>query len=87
MYALYRAGQGEQPWVQYEWSEPVSINRVEVYWAVDHPRSGEIPGTGWPILQVPESYRILYWNGSEFARLNQSQGFGSSGACVQYDHV
>ncbi|MGA2730014.1 MAG: hypothetical protein ABSE96_19565, partial [Terracidiphilus sp.] len=22
-------------WVQYEWGEPVNINKVEVYWAVD----------------------------------------------------
>src|SRR5450631_746182 len=29
-------------WVQYEWSEPVSINRVEIYWAVDRPRAGEL---------------------------------------------
>jgi uncharacterized protein len=76
VYALHRDGEGEQPWVQYEWSRPVSIDRVEVYWAVDHPRSGEIPGTVWPSLHVPESYRIVYWNGSEFVPVSQRQGFG-----------
>src|SRR4051812_39695135 len=27
-------------WVQYDWSEPVNVNKVEVYWAVDPPRPG-----------------------------------------------
>ncbi len=28
---------------------------------------------GWP---VPASYRILYWNGSDFVAVNQPEGFG-----------
>jgi len=78
VYALHRPWSGEdaQPWVQYEWSEPVTINKVEVYWAVDHPRRGVIPGSGWPILQAPESYRVLFWNGSAFAPVNQPAGLG-----------
>jgi DUF1680 family protein len=78
LYALQRvrSGDDKQPWVQYEWSEPVSLNRIEVYWAVDRPRPGQIPGSGWPSLEVPESYRILYWNGSEFVQLNHQEGLG-----------
>lgn len=77
IYALHsEPWRNEQPWVQYEWTEPVTINKVEVYWAVDHPRPGAIPGTGWPTMQVPESYRILYWNGTEFTPVSQPQGLG-----------
>ncbi|HXS75874.1 MAG TPA: beta-L-arabinofuranosidase domain-containing protein [Terracidiphilus sp.] len=63
-------------WVQYEWSEPVSLDKVEVYWAVDRPRPKAIPGSGGPRIQVPESCRILYWNGSEFIPVPQPQGLG-----------
>jgi DUF1680 family protein len=78
MYALHgaRRGNGELPWVQYEWSQPVSVNRIEVYWGVDRPRPGRIPGSGWPSLNAPQSYRLLYWNGSEFVPVNQPQGLG-----------
>jgi uncharacterized protein len=78
LYAIQRSAPGasEQPWVQYEWSQPVTINRVEVYWAIDHPRPGAIPGSSWPGLQVPESYRLLYWNGSDFVPVNQPDGLG-----------
>jgi hypothetical protein len=68
--------EGKIPWVQYEWSVPVSIDKVEIYWAVDHPRPAGMPGSEWPRLHVPESYRILYWIGSEFASVNQPQGLG-----------
>ena len=78
-------GQAEdgEPWVQYEWSEPVNINKVEVYWAVDHPRPGAIPGSRWPTIHVPQSYRILYWNGTDFVPVNQAAGPGAGGRCVQ----
>src|SRR5215469_9088153 len=68
--------EGKIPWVQYEWSVPVSIDKVETYWAVDHPRPAGIPGSEWPRLHVPESYRILYWNGSDFVPVAQPQGLG-----------
>jgi uncharacterized protein len=32
-------------WVQYTWSEPVSTDRVDVYWAIDAPRPGALPGS------------------------------------------
>jgi DUF1680 family protein len=78
VYALHgsQTGKGEQPWVQYEWNQPVSVNKFEVYWAVERPRPGQIPGSGWPSIQVPQSYRILYWNGNGFVPVNQPQGFG-----------
>jgi len=63
-------------WVQYEWSEPIEINKVELYWAVDHPRPGAIPGSAWPRLEAPQSCRILYWNSNEFVPVSQPQGLG-----------
>ncbi len=63
-------------WVQYEWSEPVIVDRVQVYWAVDRPRSGVLPGSGGPRILAPERYRILYWNGSDFVPVPRPQGLG-----------
>ena len=68
--------EGVAQWVQYDWPQPVAINRAEVYWAVDHPRPGRVPGSGYPPTQVPQSYRILYWNGAAFVPVSQPQGFG-----------
>jgi uncharacterized protein len=78
LYALWvdhSAGERES-WVQYEWSEPVSVNRVEIYWAAERPRPGAIPGSVGPGVQAPNSYRILYWNGSDFVPVSQPQGLG-----------
>ncbi len=52
-------------WVQYEWSKPVTTNRVEVYWWVD--------GQG---VGAPGSYRVTYWNGSEFVPVPHVKGLG-----------
>jgi DUF1680 family protein len=78
LYALHSLGDkaGKAPWAQYEWSMPVSIDKVEVYWAIDRPRPRGMPGADGPRLHVPESYRILYWNGSDFVPVNQPQGMG-----------
>jgi uncharacterized protein len=63
-------------WVQYEWSEPVEVDKVEIYWAVDRPRSGELPGSYVHRLGLPESYKVLYWDGANFAPVSQPQGLG-----------
>ncbi len=57
---------------------PVTIDRVEVYWAIDHPRPKSLPGTGWPRMIVPQGYRILYWNGSAFVPVTAPSGLGLS---------
>src|SRR3954466_3830054 len=63
---------GSQPWVQYDWSIPVTVNKVEVYWAVDRPRSTAPPGSSDPrVLIVPQTYRILYWSGGEFVPVRE----------------
>src|SRR6266567_5491220 len=78
VYALHKDWEdnGAAPWVQYDWSEPVNVGKVEVYWAVDHPRPGAIPGSRWPTIHVPGSYRILYWNGTAFVPVSNPQGLG-----------
>jgi len=77
IYAFHRPeSAAHQPWVQYEWPQPVSIDKVELYWAVDHPRPANLPGSGWPTLEVPENYRLLYWTGSGFSPVAQTQGLG-----------
>ena len=70
------APEGVVQWVQYDWTQPVSINRVEVYWAVDHPRPAHVPGSGYPTIQVPQAYRILYWNGTAFVPVASPRGLG-----------
>ncbi len=67
----------EVPWIQYDWSRPVSINRIEVYWAIDAPRPKGLAGTGFSTLAAPATYRVLYWNGEEFAPVSSVEGLGT----------
>jgi hypothetical protein len=53
-------------WVQYEWSKPVTTNRVEIYWWMD--------GEG---VAAPASYQVTYWNGSEFVPVSNAKGLGT----------
>ncbi|HEY1984602.1 MAG TPA: beta-L-arabinofuranosidase domain-containing protein [Terracidiphilus sp.] len=79
LYALHRepSAEGGASWVQYDWSEPVNVNKIEIYWAVERPKPGALPGSSsLRQMHVPESYRILYWNGSEFVPVNQPEGLG-----------
>ena len=78
IYAMWaeRSSAERASWVQYEWSEPVNVNKVEVYWAVDHPRPGTLPGSGGPRIQAPVRYKVLYWNGTDFVLVPQPRGLG-----------
>ena len=79
LYALHGEWQSEggRSWVQYDWSEPVNINKIDVYWAVDRPKPGALPGSSsLHGMHVPESYRILYWNGNDFVAVKQPEGLG-----------
>ena len=55
-------------WVQYDWSKPVTTNKVDVYWWMD--RQG---------VAAPKAYRILYWNGSAFVPVSNARGLGVAG--------
>ncbi len=57
----------EPHWVQYEWSKPVTTNRVEVYWSVDNRFGG-----------APASYKVTYWNGSAYVPVANAKGLGVS---------
>jgi DUF1680 family protein len=52
-------------WVQYDWSQPISTNRIDVYWWND--------GQG---VRLPSASRLLYWNGSEFVPVPNASGLG-----------
>jgi len=52
-------------WVEYDWTQPVSTRRVEVYWWDDH--SG---------VRLPKACRLLYWNGTDFVPVTNPDGLG-----------
>ena len=52
-------------WVQYEWSKPVNINSIDVYWFDD--------GAG---VRLPKESRLLYWDGNAFVPVKNSVGLG-----------
>ncbi|KAA6465069.1 Tat pathway signal protein [Acidobacteria bacterium AB60] len=78
-YALWpdRADNGRKPWVQYEWSQAVSIDKIEVYWALDRPTPANLPGAEWPHMLAPADYRVLYWTGGEFVPVENPKGLGA----------
>jgi hypothetical protein len=52
-------------WVQYDWSQPISTARMEVYWFDDH--GG---------VRLPKACRLKYWDGSAFVPVAQADGLG-----------
>jgi uncharacterized protein len=42
-------------WVQYDWNQPISTDRIDVYWFDDH--GG---------VRLPKACRLLQWNGTGF---------------------
>lgn len=52
-------------WVQYEWSQPISTNKIDVYWWDD--RRG---------VRLPKACRLLYWDGKAFVPVNNPSGLG-----------
>jgi uncharacterized protein len=57
----------DSQWVQYEWTRPVTTGKVDLYWWID--------GAG---VGAPASWRILYWNGSEFVPVANPRGLGTA---------
>jgi hypothetical protein len=78
VYGLWGDRESHSPatWVQYNWSGPVTINHVEVFWAVDHSRPGVLPGSSQTAMRVPDHYRVLYWDGKDFVPVSKAQGLG-----------
>ena len=68
---------GREPrWVQYEWPVPVAIDKMDVYWAIDRPRAAGYPGSQAGRVAAPASYRVLYWNGTDFVPVTNAHGLG-----------
>ncbi len=56
-------------WVQYDWSQPISTNRIDVYWWDD--QQG---------VRLPKAARLLYWDGSAFIPVANASGLGVAGS-------
>ncbi|HEY3392199.1 MAG TPA: beta-L-arabinofuranosidase domain-containing protein [Lacipirellulaceae bacterium] len=52
-------------WVEYEWTQPISTNRIEVYWWAD--------GQG---IGLPKACRLKYWDGQKFVEVAAAEGLG-----------
>jgi hypothetical protein len=52
-------------WVQYDWSQPISTAKMDVYWFDDH--GG---------VRLPKACRLKYWDGSAFIPVPQADGLG-----------
>jgi len=52
-------------WVQYDWSQPISTDKMDVYWFDDH--GG---------VRLPKACRLKYWDGSAFVPVSQTDGLG-----------
>ncbi len=87
-YGIRREYEGDSraQWVQYDWTKPVSIDKIDVYWAIDPPRPNGPPGSGWWLTAAPVSYRVLYWDGSNFVPVSNAQGLGVAGDTFNTTH-
>jgi DUF1680 family protein len=52
-------------WVQYDWSQPISTAKIDVYWWAD--------GRG---VHAPKASRLLYWDGNAFVPVGNASGLG-----------
>ena len=52
-------------WVQYQWSQPISTSRVDVYWFDDNRG-----------VRLPKAVRLKYWDGNSFVAVTEVSGPG-----------
>lgn len=52
-------------WVEYDWSHPISTNKVDVYWFDDHMG-----------VRLPTACRLKFWDGSSFQSVSHASGLG-----------
>jgi DUF1680 family protein len=52
-------------WVQYDWTQPISTAKIDVYWWAD--------GRG---VHAPKASRLLYWDGNAFVPARNPVGLG-----------
>ncbi|MCL5279618.1 MAG: glycoside hydrolase family 127 protein [Planctomycetes bacterium] len=66
-------------WVQYDWSQPISTNKIDVYWWDD--QQG---------VRLPKAARLLYWDGNAFVPVPSASGLGVAGGqynTMSFDEV
>jgi hypothetical protein len=56
-------------WVQYDWSQAISTNGIDVYWWDD--QQG---------VRLPKAARLLYWDGNAFIPVANASGLGVAGS-------
>lgn len=52
-------------WVQYDWTQPIRTDRIEVYWFDDHRG-----------VRLPKACRLQYWDGTAFVPVPKADGPG-----------
>jgi DUF1680 family protein len=55
-------------WVQYDWSRPISANKIDVYWWDDNRG-----------VRLPKACRLLYWDGKDFVPAKNPSGLAVEG--------
>lgn len=55
-------------WVQYEWTQPISTSRIEVFWWDDHRG-----------VRLPKACRLLYWHDQGWTPVADAVGLGVAG--------
>jgi DUF1680 family protein len=56
-------------WVQYDWSQPISTNKIDVYWWDD--QQG---------VRLPRASRLFYWDSKAFVPVANASGLGVAGS-------
>ncbi|HIQ20770.1 MAG TPA: glycoside hydrolase family 127 protein [Planctomycetes bacterium] len=59
---------GTTEWVQYEFAKPKTLDAAEVYWFDD---------TGRGYCRVPESWRLLWWDGEQWKPVEATSPYGT----------
>ncbi|MHC4628708.1 MAG: glycoside hydrolase family 127 protein, partial [Planctomycetota bacterium] len=56
-------------WVQYDWSQPISTDKIDVYWWDDNRG-----------VRLPKACRLLYWDGDSFVPAGNPSGLAVAGS-------
>jgi hypothetical protein len=59
---------GTAEWVQYDLPPATRVSRARVFWFADRPGNGG--------CDLPRSWRLLYWNGNNWAPVANPSGYG-----------
>lgn len=57
-------------WVEYEWSQPISTAKMDIYWFDD--------GGG---VRLPKTCLLKYWDGQQFVSVKNPSGLGLKNNC------